>query len=108
AAAEVAAATSSTSPLHGCPRAGALPLQRCETRSGSLNAGELFCRDGVEMKDVQSSRDHRDIAIDKVGVSGLRYPIIVLDRTAERQQTTARIKVSVNLPKEFKRSEEHT
>jgi GTP cyclohydrolase IB len=52
--------------------------------------------------DVQSRRDLRRIPIDQVGVSDLRYPIVVLDRANQRQQTVARLRMSVNLPHEFK------
>jgi GTP cyclohydrolase I len=54
------------------------------------------------MEDVQSHPDERRIPIDQVGVSDLRYPIVVLDREHERQQTVARLTMSVNLPHEFK------
>lgn len=54
------------------------------------------------MHDVQNHHDHREIAIDKVGVSDLLYPIVVLDRRCQRQTTTARLSMSVNLPQEFK------
>ena len=54
------------------------------------------------MEDVQSQADRREIPLDEVGVSGLRYPITVLDQSNERQSTTAELKMSVNLPKEFK------
>ena len=37
-----------------------------------------------------------------MGVSDLRYPIIVLDKKNERQQTVANISMSVNLPHNFK------
>lgn len=54
------------------------------------------------MHDVQSSRDERQIAIDQVGVTDLRYPIVVLDRLREKQQTIARFTMSVSLPHHFK------
>jgi GTP cyclohydrolase I len=54
------------------------------------------------MEDVQSRRDQRNIAIDQVGVSGLRYPIVVLDREHGRQETVARLAMSVGLPHHFK------
>ncbi len=54
------------------------------------------------MIDMQNEADHRQIPIDKVGVRDLRYPIFVLDRTNERQQTVARISMSVSLPHHFK------
>jgi GTP cyclohydrolase I len=54
------------------------------------------------MEDVQNHRDERRIAIDKVGVSDLRYPIVVLDRRNTQQHTIAVLSMSVNLPHEFK------
>ncbi len=54
------------------------------------------------LRDIQNTRDHRNINIDKVGVKNIRYPIMVLDRTHGRQQTVASINMYVNLPKEFK------
>lgn len=54
------------------------------------------------MDDVQNYQDERRIPIDQVGVSDLRYPIVVLDRDQGRQHTTARLKMSVNLPHHFK------
>jgi GTP cyclohydrolase I len=54
------------------------------------------------MDDVQSQPDGRRIEIDRVGVSELLYPIVVLDRDHGRQHTTARITMSVNLPHHFK------
>jgi GTP cyclohydrolase IB len=57
---------------------------------------------GHTMYDVQSSSDERQIAIDKVGVSDLRYPIVVLDRKNEIQHTVADLTLSVSLPHHFK------
>jgi GTP cyclohydrolase I len=54
------------------------------------------------MRDVQNQRDHRNIAIDKVGVKEIRYPITVLDKATRTQQTVATINMYVNLPKDFK------
>jgi GTP cyclohydrolase I len=54
------------------------------------------------MIDVQSRVDDRGIALDRVGVTDLRYPIVVLDRARERQSTTARVTMSVSLPHHFK------
>jgi GTP cyclohydrolase I len=54
------------------------------------------------MHDVQNGQDHRHIPIDRVGVCDLQYPIVVLDREQQQQQTTARLTMSVNLPHEFK------
>jgi GTP cyclohydrolase I len=54
------------------------------------------------MHDVQSLSDTREIPIDRVGVCDLKYPIIVMDRENRNQSTTARLSLSVNLPREFK------
>lgn len=54
------------------------------------------------MRDIQNSPDTRGIAIDQVGIRDVSYPIVVLDRSRERQPTVARISMSVNLPREFR------
>jgi GTP cyclohydrolase I len=54
------------------------------------------------MEDVQNRPDDRCVPIDEVGVSGLRYPIVVLDRAQGKQHTVAKIAMSVNLPHHFK------
>src|SRR6266545_6976026 len=56
----------------------------------------------VDMHDIQSLPDHRNVALDQVGVTDLRYPITVYDRAKKEQQTVARITMSVNLPHHFK------
>jgi len=54
------------------------------------------------MIDVQNQYDTRNIAIDKVGIKNIRYPITVLDRVNGFQHTVANINIYVDLPKEFK------
>jgi GTP cyclohydrolase I len=54
------------------------------------------------MPDIQKVRDRRNIAIDKVGVKDIRYPIVVQDRRRERQHTVARVNMYVDLPDHFK------
>jgi len=54
------------------------------------------------MPDLQQSRDERNIPIDKVGVKNIRYPIVVLDKSKDRQHTVARINMYVDLPHHFK------
>lgn len=54
------------------------------------------------IEDVQNRPDRRGIPINKVGVSNLRYPVVVLDRARQKQQTVARVTMSVNLPHHFK------
>ena len=54
------------------------------------------------MIDVQNRKDHRKIPITKVGVKGIKYPIIVLDRAQGTQPVNATINMYVNLPHHFK------
>lgn len=54
------------------------------------------------MDDVQNHVDERGIALDRVGVTDLQYPIVVLDQKHEKQHTIARFTMSVNLPHQFK------
>jgi GTP cyclohydrolase I len=54
------------------------------------------------MPDLQQSRDDRNIPIDKVGVKNIRYPIVVLDKSRDKQHTVARINMYVDLPHHFK------
>lgn len=54
------------------------------------------------MIDVQSQQDHRKIDIRKVGVKGIKYPIIVLDKALGTQSVNATIGMYVNLPHRFK------
>jgi GTP cyclohydrolase IB len=54
------------------------------------------------LQDRQSEQDHRQLAIDKVGVRGVRMPIQIRDKTHRLQNTIATIGMYVDLPKEFK------
>lgn len=49
------------------------------------------------LEDVQARRDTRGIALDRVGVSGVRRPVVVWDRSLAKQQTVATIALSVSL-----------
>jgi GTP cyclohydrolase I len=54
------------------------------------------------MIDIQNQKDERNIDIQKVGVKGLKYPIIVLDRAHGTQPVNATINMYVNLLHRFK------
>ncbi len=56
----------------------------------------------TELKDTQSERDHRKIAIDRVGVKNLRYPIQVRDKAHSMQSTIANVSLTVDLPHHYK------
>lgn len=55
-----------------------------------------------ELKDMQNERDTRQISIDRVGVRGIRYPIVVRDKEHRTQSTVATIALMVDLPEEYK------
>lgn len=54
------------------------------------------------MRDIQKSHDTRKIAIDKVGVKDISYPVVVMDKNRKFQHTVARINMYVDLPHHFK------
>lgn len=54
------------------------------------------------MIDIQNLKDERNINIQKVGVKGLKYPIIVLDRAHGTQTVNATINMYVSLLHKFK------
>lgn len=54
------------------------------------------------MKDTQSEQDHRRIAIDRVGVRSLRFPMRIRDRDHHEQHTIATVSLAVDLPHHYK------
>ncbi len=67
-----------------------------------LNLASMVKTKSQSLHDKQSERDHRELRIDKVGVRGLRFPILIRDRAYAVQNTIATIGMYVDLPKEFK------
>ncbi len=55
-----------------------------------------------DIADVQSSKDTRHIAINKVGIKDIRHPVRVKDRSDGEQHTIASFNMYVNLPHNFK------
>ena len=55
-----------------------------------------------QLVDIQSTRDERNIPIDKVGVRGIKYPIQVLDCENGEQHTIGDFTLTVSLPHQFK------
>ena len=53
--------------------------------------------EATHIADVQGSPDHREIAIDKVGIKDLRHPLTVRTRDADAQPTVATVSMSVAL-----------
>jgi GTP cyclohydrolase IB len=54
------------------------------------------------LPDTQSLADHRQIAIDRVGITNLRYPLQIRDRGQVLQSTVATCALTVDLPHHFK------
>jgi len=54
------------------------------------------------MSDVQKTPDFRNLAINKVGVKDISYPIVVMDKNEAFQHTVARVNMYVDLPHHFK------
>ncbi|MFA7543792.1 MAG: GTP cyclohydrolase FolE2 [Candidatus Cloacimonadaceae bacterium] len=52
----------------------------------------------MSIPDLQSEKDSRNIAIDKVGVKGLHYPILVEDRIQGTQHSVGELDIYVELP----------
>jgi GTP cyclohydrolase I len=55
-----------------------------------------------ELIDTQNEPDDRQLAIDRVGVKDLRYPVTVQDKANSTQQTVATISLAVDLPHQYK------
>ena len=55
-----------------------------------------------KLKDTQNERDERQIAIDRVGVKSLRYPVEIKDKESRKQSTVATVSLAVDLPHHYK------
>jgi len=56
----------------------------------------------TSIQDVQATPDLRRIPINKVGVKGIRHPVVVKDRSGGFQPTVADFNMYVSLPHDFK------
>ncbi len=54
------------------------------------------------MQDVQRGPAEVPIPLDRVGIKGIRLPLLVRDRERGRQHTVAEVELSVDLPADFK------
>jgi len=54
------------------------------------------------LTDIQNQSDSRNLAIDRVGVKALRYPVKIRDKENAVQSTVATVSMAVDLPKEYK------
>jgi GTP cyclohydrolase I len=62
----------------------------------------MKARDLQNIPDVQSSRDSRKLAIDKVGIKAIRHPVQIRERSGRVQHTIALFNMYVGLPHHFK------
>lgn len=67
-----------------------------------MNSSERHLYLSDAMPDVQASPDERELAIDRVGVRDLRYPLLIADRDEQTQQTIATCTLDVSLPQHVK------
>jgi len=54
--------------------------------------------DRAGLPDVAIDKPEHEIAIDRVGIEELLYPIVVLDKNNRKQSTVAKVRMSVDLP----------
>ncbi len=54
------------------------------------------------LKDTQNEIDDRQIAIDRVGVKELKFPVMVKDKGGAEQRTVATVALAVDLPHHYK------
>ena len=54
------------------------------------------------MKDIQNLTDNRGVEIQKVGIKGVEYPLIIQRKDSEDQTVYAKVKMSVSLPSHYK------
>ncbi len=73
------------------------------TQTPPTNGTLMNAIDPQLIPDSQSSPDTRDLAIDQVGIKGIRHPVRVSDRDGGGvQHTIATFNMTVRLPKHFK------
>jgi GTP cyclohydrolase I len=54
------------------------------------------------LTDTQNEPDNRQIAIDRVGIKNLRFPVEVIEQSGARQRTVAHVSLAVDLPEHLK------
>src|SRR4051812_33304295 len=77
-------------------RAARLPLHDAATRVAVGRRARTMTQT-IKLPDIQSQHDRRGVALDRVGVTGLYYPLHIREQTGGRQAVTARIDLTVGL-----------
>jgi GTP cyclohydrolase IB len=74
--------------------------------SFSLDSKTRLCRVEIiimkNMKDIQGQKDNRRVALKKVGIKDLKWPVSVMDKTQGLQNTVAKLELSVELPSDMR------
>src|SRR6266436_3805686 len=89
-------------PQSAPPQCGTGALESCPAARESADSPGMELQPIKKLHDAQSQRDRRGIAIDRVGVRELRYPIQVRDKARKLQHTIATAALTVDLPHHFK------
>ena len=63
-----------------------------------MNAPDPIKSFTVDLPDVQGSPDQRHLAIQRVGIKGVRHPLIVMNRDGQTQPTVGMWSLDVHLP----------
>lgn len=83
-----------------------LPDDGCRLDAATTPGAPVGTPEAVALRrslpDHASHEDERGVAIDRVGISGLRWPITVWDRSERTQSTVATITATVALPPDVK------
>lgn len=69
-----------------------------QTRKRGLRNAQAGSAGRLVLDDVQNECDDRQIPINRVGVGGIKHPIVVRDGEQKKQATVARLDMSVDLP----------
>ncbi|MCK4339610.1 MAG: GTP cyclohydrolase I FolE2, partial [Candidatus Cloacimonetes bacterium] len=67
-----------------------------------ISKGSTPADAGAGGKDIQNQTDKREIRINKVGVKGLKYPIVLQDRQNGKQNSIATVNMYVELPHHYR------
>jgi len=59
-------------------------------------------KEEINLPDIQNTEDTRGISIDKVGITNVYYPVLLKQKEGADIQASARVKLFVHLPREYK------
>ena len=68
----------------------------------TTNKKNIKAIDGSGIPDIQGLADTRNLPINKVGIKDIVHPMIIKQRSGNKQSTIANFNMFVNLPHDFK------